>query len=109
VLPLCDCKVGEVVSGGFQGPFVRAIQGSASEPDSASAREPLGPSGNSSLPAAAQKSVAVELHSCANVPRDRDASLFALENPLPIALLPHIPLDGCHEPPLPKVCPRVDD
>lgn len=99
-----------MVSGGFHGPFVRATQGSASEPDSANAREPLGPSGKSSLPAAIPMSAADRVaFTSANVPRDRDASLFALENPLPIGLFPHMPLDGCHEPPLPNVCPSVED
>lgn len=81
------------MSGGFQGPFERVTQGSASD-DAAKAPDPLGPSGNSSPTA-----------------RDREASLFWAENgPLPIVLFPQMPLEACHEPPFPNaVWPRVDD
>ena len=61
VLPLCeDCNVGDVVSGGFQGPFARAPQGSASE-DAAKAPEPLGASEKFSSSAARPSSVNVEV------------------------------------------------
>lgn len=61
MLPLCeDCSVGDVVSGGFQGPFARAPHGSASE-DAAKAPEPLGTSEKFSLSAARPSSVNVEV------------------------------------------------
>lgn len=44
------------MSGGFQGPFARATQGSASE-DAANAPEPLGASGKPSSSAAGSSSV----------------------------------------------------
>lgn len=92
MLPLCeDCSVGEVVSGGFQGPFVRGPHGSASD-EVAKAADPLGPFLSSSLPPA----------------RERDASLFVFPKPLPIVLLPHIPLEGCHVPPFPNAWPRLE-
>lgn len=107
MLPLCDCIVGEVVSG-FHGPFVRATHGSE---DSAKALEPLGPSGNSSLPAATSISVTADASfRGADLPRDRETSLLVFENALPIVLLPHIPLEGCHVPPFPKVVwPMFED
>ena len=44
VLPLCeDWSVGEVVSGGFHGPFWRVPQESTSD-DAAKTPDPLGPS-----------------------------------------------------------------
>lgn len=85
---------------GFHGPFVRATHGSE---DSAKAPEPLGPSGNSSLPAAVSTSVAIVASRRANLPRDRETSLLVFANALPIVLLPQIPLEGCHVPPFPKV------
>ena len=39
----------------------------------------------------------------ASLPREREASLFVLVNPLPIVLLPQMPLEACHAPPLPNV------
>ena len=103
MLPLWDCSVGDVVSGGFHGPFVRAIHGSASE-DAARAPEPLGPSRKSSFPAAVVMLVVARASQARlDLRRDREASLFALENPLPIVFGPHMPVDACHELPLLKV------
>lgn len=99
--------MGEVVSGGFQGPFVRPTHGSASD-EAARAPEPEGPSGKVSLPAAVMRLVIVR--PCphhADLPRERDGSLLAL-SPLPIVLLPHIPPEVCHAFPLPNVCARVE-
>jgi hypothetical protein len=96
------------VSGGFHGAFARAPQGSASD-DAARAPDPLGPPGNSSLPAAVFTSVtARDSAPLADIPRDRDASLFVFANPLPMGLPPQIPLEDCQAPPLPNVCPIVD-
>jgi hypothetical protein len=91
------------VSGGFQGPFVRATHGSASD-EAAKAPDPLGPSGKSSLPAASRSVNCVNRSSCNEyLPREREASLFVLANPLPMGLLPQMPLEACHVPPLPNV------
>jgi hypothetical protein len=91
------------VSGGFHGPFVRAIHGSASE-DAARAPEPLGPSRKSSLPDAVLMLVVVGASQAKlDLRREREASLFTLGNPLPIVFGPHMPVEACHEPPLPNV------
>ena len=91
------------MSGGFHGPFVRAIHGSASD-EAARAPDPLGPSRNSSLPVAVFRLVTVRASlPSVDLRRDREASLFAFANPLPIVLGPHMPVEGCHEPPLPNV------
>lgn len=92
MLPLWeDCKVGEVVSGAFQGPLVVAPQGSACD-EARNAPDPLG-TGKSASSATA---------------RDLDASLL-LANPLPIALFPQIPLEACQAFPLPNVGPKFAD
>jgi len=97
------------VSGGFHGPFVRAIHGSASD-DAARAPEPLGPSRKSSFPDADwMLAILIVPQARLDLRRERDASLFAVENPLPIVFVPHIPVEGCHDPPFPKVWPRVED
>jgi hypothetical protein len=97
------------VSGGFHGPFVRAIHGSASE-DAAKAPEPLGPSRKSSFPVAGLMLVGMTgSRARQDLRRDREASLFVFGNPLPIVFRPHMPVEACHDAPLPNVWPRVED
>lgn len=100
-----DWSVGDVVSGGFQG-FVRVPQVSTSE-EAASAPDPLGLSVNSSAAAFLSAIVRV-VPSRPNLPRERETSLFVLVSPLPIVLLPQMPPEACHDPPLPKVCERAE-
>lgn len=47
--------------------------------------------------------------SFADPPREREASLFVFGIPLPIAFLPHIPLEACQEVPFPKDGARDED
>ncbi|MDA4133828.1 MAG: hypothetical protein OK454_12005 [Thaumarchaeota archaeon] len=63
-----------------------------------------------SLAEAVYTSVAIrEVWSCADIPREPEASLLVLVKPPPMGLLPQMPLDGCQVPPFPNVWPRVED